>query len=193
VIDRQLTQLVRLVDDLLDVSRITRGKLQLRLERMLLAEAVQAAVEASSAAMTSRGHRLTVSLPDDPVVLEADQTRLAQVFLNLLNNAAKYTPHGGAIDLSAVVEGDRLHVRITDSGVGFDPESAERLFEMFVQADDAREMAQGGLGIGLTLVRQLVTMHQGEVVARSDGRGRGSEFRVTLPVVNGSAAAQPQQ
>ena len=106
--------------------------------------------------MTSRGHLLTVSLPDDPVVLDADPTRLAQVFLNLLNNAAKYTPQGGRIDLAATVEGDRVSVRITDSGVGFEPDSAERLFEMFVQADEAREMAQGGLGIGLTLVRQLV-------------------------------------
>jgi PAS domain S-box-containing protein len=184
IMGRQLAQLVRLVDDLLEFSRITRGKLQLRLERATLSQAVQAAVEAATVAISAKGQRLTVAIPEEPVYLHADPTRLAQVFLNLLNNAAKYTQQGGEIALRASVDAGRVVILVTDNGIGFSPEAADRIFEMFVQADESRDLAQGGLGIGLTLVRQLVEMHHGQVSARSDGAGRGSEFRISLPVMD---------
>jgi CheY-like chemotaxis protein/anti-sigma regulatory factor (Ser/Thr protein kinase) len=186
---RQVTQLVRLVDDLLDVSRITRGTLQLRHERVTLAHVVQGAVEAANAGIAAQGHQLVVTLPEEPVYLNADPTRVSQVFLNLLTNATKYTPPGGTIALRAVLAGDEVSVHVTDTGIGFDPALADRIFEMFVQVDESRELAQGGLGIGLTLVRQLVEMHRGRVSARSDGRGRGSEFVVRLPLMSAPETA----
>ena len=182
VMARQVTQLVRLVDDLLDVSRITRGKLNLRLERVELAPVIEAAIEATSAAISALGHQVDVSLPDKPVFLYADATRLSQVFQNLLHNAAKYTPNGGRIQVRAAADDGRVAIHVIDNGIGFRPDAAEFIFEMFVQAEESKELAQGGLGIGLTLVRQLVIMHNGTVAARSAGKGRGSEFVVTLPV-----------
>jgi signal transduction histidine kinase len=187
VIDRQAGQMARLLDDLLDVSRITRGKLELRPVRVTLAEVVQSAVETSRPAINGGGHALTVALPPEPVWLGADPVRLAQVFANLLNNAAKYTDRGGAIRLSAERAGAEVVVSVKDSGIGIAPEVLPRLFEMFSQATPALERSQGGLGIGLSLVKGLVQMHGGRAEARSAGPGRGSEFVVRLPV----AAAPP--
>jgi PAS domain S-box-containing protein len=187
VIDRQVQQLVRLVDDLLDVSRITLDKLELRRERVTLAMVVQAAVEASRPLIQQRGHELTVTLPPDAVDLDADLTRLAQVFLNLLNNAAKYTERGGRIQLTAVREGGEVVVRVKDSGMGIAADMLPRVFEMFMQVDRSLDRSQGGLGIGLTLVERLVQMHGGGIEAHSEGPGTGSEFVVRLPVASGSS------
>jgi PAS domain S-box-containing protein len=182
MMERQMAVMVRLIDDLLDVSRITRGKLELRKERVDLASVVQSAIEGSRPLIEASGHRLSVSLPPEPVRLDADQTRLAQVFANLLTNAAKYTERGGQITLTARQQGGEVVVAVKDNGIGIAPEHLPRLFEMFSQVDAARERSQGGLGIGLALVKGLVEMHEGSVVARSDGLGKGSEFVARLPV-----------
>jgi CheY-like chemotaxis protein/two-component sensor histidine kinase len=183
VIDRQVQQLVRLVDDLLDVSRITLGKLELRKQRVTLATVVEAALEASRPLIEQRGHEITVTLPPEPVELDADLTRLAQVLLNLLNNAAKYTERGGCIRLAAEREGGEVVVRVQDAGMGIPADMLPRVFEMFVQAD----RSQDGLGIGLTLVKRLVQMHGGSIHAHSEGPGRGSEFVVRLPTAGESS------
>ena len=188
---RQLKQLVRLVDDLLDVSRITTGKLELRKERVDLASVLQAAVEASRPLIDRGGHELTVTLPPDPVLLDADTTRLAQVFLNLLNNAAKYSEPGGHIRLSVAREGCEVVVRVRDTGIGLSAAHLPHVFEVFVQVDTAWQRAQGGLGIGLSLVKEFVERHGGRVEARSDGPGRGSEFVVRLPAAVDSPAVDP--
>ncbi len=182
IMERQVTHLVRLVDDLLDVSRITRGKLELRKERIELRAVLDAALEASRPAIEQSGHTLEVSLPDVPIPLEGDSTRLAQVVSNLLNNAAKYTPPGGHIALSAEAEADGALVKVTDDGIGIPPAMLGRVFEMFTQVDRALEKTTGGLGIGLSLVKGLVEAHGGAVEARSEGDGRGSEFIVRLPI-----------
>jgi signal transduction histidine kinase/CheY-like chemotaxis protein len=193
VIERQVQQLVRLVDDLLDVSRITLDKLELRKERVTLATVVQAAVEASRPLIEQCRHELTVTLPPEPVELDADLTRLAQVFLNLLNNAAKYTEPGGRIRLAAEREGAEVVVKVSDSGMGIAVEMLPRVFDMFTQSDRSLDRSQGGLGIGLTLVKRLVQMHGGSVEARSEGPGKGSEFVVRLPVaVATETGAQPE-
>jgi signal transduction histidine kinase/ActR/RegA family two-component response regulator len=189
VIDRQVQQLVRLVDDLLDVSRITLDKLELRKERVTLAMVVQAAIEASRPLIDQCGHDLTVTLPPEPIDLDADLTRLAQVFLNLLNNAAKYTERGGRIWLAAEREGEHVVVRVRDSGMGIAADMLPRVFEMFMQAHRSLDQSQGGLGIGLTLVKRLVQMHGGVIEARSEGPGKGSEFIVRLPVLSGVQAS----
>jgi PAS domain S-box-containing protein len=183
MMDQALNQLVRLVDDLLDVSRITTGKLQLRKQRVELAAVVQSAVETSRPLIDEQRHKLTIALPQAPVLLDADPTRLAQVFSNLLNNAAKYSEEGGAIALSAECQGQEVVVRVTDKGIGIPTEHLPRIFEMFAQVDTAFERSQGGLGIGLALVKGLVEMHGGRIAARSDGPGKGSEFAVRLPLV----------
>jgi PAS domain S-box-containing protein len=188
MMERQLAQMVRLVDDLLDVSRITRGKLQLRRERVELANVVQSAVESSRPLIEASGHELTVCLPPAPVYLEADPTRLAQVFGNLLNNAAKYTNRGGQIRLTAARRRSEVVVSVQDSGIGISAEHLPRLFEMFSQAVPALERSHGGLGIGLTLVKSLVEMHGGCVEARSEGPDRGSEFVIRLPVLPSNSA-----
>ncbi len=206
MMDRQLGQMVHLVDDLLDVSRITRGKLHLRRDRVELAAVVRNAVEASRPLVEAAGHRLAVSLPPEPVHLDADPTRLAQVLSNLLTNAAKYTERGGDIRLAAERRGDGVVVSVRDTGIGIAAEHLPRLFEMFSQVDSALERSPGGLGIGLALVRGLVEMHGGTVEARSEGRGRGSEFVVRLPLPgdppagparadddSGPAAARPRR
>lgn len=181
--ERQLMQLVRLVDDLLDVSRITRNKLELRKELVNLATIVHRAVEMSRPVIESMGHELTVSLPQAPVQLEADVTRLAQVFQNLLNNAARYSERGGHIWLIAEREGTDLTIRVRDTGIGIPANMLPRIFEMFTQVDQSKERGQSGLGIGLALVRSLVELHGGTITAHSEGQGKGSEFVVRLPIL----------
>ncbi len=182
MIERQVQQMVRLVDDLLDLSRISRGKMELRSERVELATIIHSALETSRPLIEQAGHELTVRLPTEPVLLDADSTRLAQVFSNLLNNAAKYTEGAGQIRLTAEREDGSVTVRVRDNGVGISEEMLPRIFEMFTQVDRSLERAQGGLGIGLTLVKRLVEMHGGTVEARSKGPAQGSEFVVRLPV-----------
>ena len=192
IIDRQIRHLVRLVDDLLDISRISSGKIGLQKERVSLSLIVTNAVEASRPAIESENHQLTVSLPTEPVYLEADLTRLAQVLQNLLNNAAKYTPPGGRIELHAGFDGHSVAIRVVDSGIGIPREMLPRVFDMFTQVDRSIERSSGGLGIGLTLVQRLVELHGGTVEARSEGQDKGSEFIVRLPAsMESSADAAP--
>ncbi len=183
VIGRQVRQLARLLDDLLDVSRITRNKLELRREHVDLAKIVEAALETSRPLIEQFDHRLTVALPPDSLIVNADPTRLAQVFSNLLNNAAKYTSRGGLIGLTVERRGNEVVVKVRDNGTGIAADILPLIFEPFVQADPNSEGAQGSLGIGLTLVKQLVEMHDGRVEASSQGVGKGSEFAVFLPAV----------
>jgi len=178
---RQVTHLVRLVDDLLDVSRITQGKITLRKEPVRLSELVAQAVETVRPSIEPSGHSVSVSLPAEPLQLDADPARLAQVLANLLSNAAKYTPPGGSIWLTAERAGDQVAIRVRDTGAGIDPELLPHVFDLFVQGDTPADRAPGGLGIGLTIVRRLVEMHGGRVEAHSAGGGRGSEFIVWLP------------
>ncbi len=183
VVDRQAQQLTRLVDDLLDLTRVARGKVQLRVGPIELAGVVARAVEASRPLVEERRHRLEVALPPQPLRLEADPARLQQVLANLLNNAAKYTEPGGRIELAAAREDGDVVVRVRDTGIGIAPAMLPRVFGLFAQAEDARQRAPGGLGIGLALVRSLVEMHRGTVQATSPGLGRGSEFVVRLPAL----------
>jgi PAS domain S-box-containing protein len=183
VIDRQVHQLTRLVDDLLDVSRINKDKIALKKERVALSAVVGRAVEGCHPLMEKWQHHLTVTLPDEPVFVEGDPARLTQVLMNLLNNAAKYTEPGGRISLTVTREGTEAVLRVKDNGIGIPPHMLERVFEMFTQVDRSLERRQGGLGLGLTLVRRLVEMHGGRVEARSPGSGQGSEFLVHLPTV----------
>jgi two-component system CheB/CheR fusion protein len=178
---RQLNQLVHLVDDLIDVNRISRNKIELRKERVELASVVHQAVEACRPLADEAQHQLHVRLLREPIYLYADPVRLAQVFGNLLNNACKYTPPGGEISISAEIQGGDVAIRVKDNGMGIPPEKIESVFEMFSQVDRTLEWSQGGLGIGLTLVKRLVEMHDGTVVARSEGAGKGTEFEVRLP------------
>jgi signal transduction histidine kinase len=178
---RQVKQLVRLVEDLLDVSRITQGRITLRREIVDLADVVARAIETVPQLAEPRAHALSVSLPAEPIRLEGDPARLAQVFANLLGNAAKYTPAGGSIRLTADRVGHDVLVRVADTGAGLAPELRAHIFDLFVQADTSLDRARGGLGIGLTVVRHLVELHGGQVEARSPGVGRGSEFLVCLP------------
>ncbi len=193
MMDRQVQQMVRLVDDLLDVSRITRNKLELRKEQIELAAVVQSAVETSGPLIQASRHRLTVSLPVEPIPLDADPTRLAQVLSNLLNNAAKYTEPGGSIWLTAERRGGEAVVSVKDTGVGIPADMLPRIFEMFTQVDPSLERAHGGLGIGLTLARRLVELHGGTVEVDSAGPGRGSELTVRLPVFETQPQAQAPQ
>ena len=183
MIERQVETLVRLVDDLLDVSRISRGKINLRKEPVDVATLVARAVEGSRPLIEARRHDLKVALPDEPMRVEADPTRMAQVLWNLLNNAAKYTPEGGRIWLTAAREGGEAVIRVRDTGMGIPPEMLPRMFDLFTQAERTLDRAEGGLGIGLTLVRRLTEMHNGVVQAFSAGPGEGSEFVVRLPLL----------
>ena len=189
MIDRQVSHMVRLIDDLMDVSRITQGKLELRKEQVDLAAIVDKALETSRPLVEAAGHTLNVALPAEPIPLEADPMRLAQVFSNLLNNASKYTAAGGTIWLTATRGDHSVTVTVKDTGIGIPPDQLGSVFEMFSQVDQAQERAQGGLGIGLTLVRRLVEMHGGTVEAASAGPGQGSEFSVRLPVLSAPAHA----
>ncbi len=185
MMDRQLGHMVRLIDDLLDVSRISRGKMELRRSRVLLADVVSSAVETARPLIEAGGHRLAVSLPPGPVPLDADLTRLAQVFGNLLTNSAKYTPRGGHIRLDAERHLGEVVVSVQDDGIGIPAEALGRVFDMFSQVDRSVERSSGGLGIGLALVKGLVEMHGGTVAAESPGPGRGSTFTVRLPAPEG--------
>jgi CheY-like chemotaxis protein len=167
----------------MDVSRITRGKVELKKERVQLAAVVSSAVETSRPLIEQMGHELTVRLTKYPVVVDGDPTRLTQVFANLLNNAAKYSERGGHIWLTAERQGSDVVVSVKDTGVGIPPDKLTSIFDMFSQVDRSLEKAQGGLGIGLTLVKRLIEMHGGSVEARSGGPGKGSQFIVRLPVV----------
>jgi PAS domain S-box-containing protein len=187
IMERQLNHLVRLVDDLLEMSRITRGLLELRRERVELATILRNAVETSNPVVQAGGHRLDVSLPGETLWLEGDPVRLTQVLGNLLNNAAKYTDNGGTIALSARREGDAAVISVRDNGCGITATGLERIFEMFSRGVHAGPRSQGGLGIGLTLSRRLAEMHGGTIEARSEGEGRGSEFIVRIPLAEASA------
>jgi len=182
MMERQLVHLVRLVDDLLDVSRISRDRLELRLQRLTLDQVVAHALESSQTGVEAAGHTLEVRLPPEPVPLVGDLTRLAQVVSNLVNNAAKYTPPGGHIVLTGEVEGGRVLLQVRDNGAGISADMLTQVFDLFTQAEDTRNSAQGGLGIGLWLVKKLVELHDGTVEAYSDGPGRGSTFSVRLPL-----------
>jgi PAS domain S-box-containing protein len=180
MIERQARNLKRMIDDLLDVSRLATGKLQLQKRRVALADVVTNAVEGVRPLMTERGHHLSVSL-DAGLRLEADPGRLEQVLINLLANAAKYTGPGGSIGLTGRLEGSEMVIRVRDTGIGMAPELLPRIFDLYTQADPSPAGSRGGLGIGLTLVRNLVEMHGGSIEARSQGLGNGSEFIVRLP------------
>ena len=190
VIARQVHRMSLLLDDLLDVSRITRGQLEVKKDYVELGSLVNVAVETARPLIDSKRHRLVISLPEEPVTLEADPLRLSQVIGNLLTNAAKYTDPEGQIELRARVENDEMTIAIRDSGIGLSEEAIPNLFTMFSQLNSAVDRAEGGLGIGLALVKGLVTLHGGSVAVRSEGKGRGSEFIVHLPY-RARAAAGP--
>jgi signal transduction histidine kinase/ActR/RegA family two-component response regulator len=192
VIDRQLRQLTRLLDDLLDLSRITVSRLDLRKMRIGLAEVLQVAAETSRPLIEEHGQAFPMTLPPHPIILDGDLTRLAQVFSNLLNNAAKYTDRGGSIWLTAEPRGPEAVVTVRDTGIGIPPELLPRIFEMFMQADQSLEHSHSGLGIGLTLARQIVELHGGILTASSDGAGTGSAFTVRLPVLPEAEPTPPR-
>jgi signal transduction histidine kinase len=196
IVERQIDHMTRLIDDLLDVSRITRGKIELREQPLLLSSVIEGAIESVRPLIDERGHRIVLDLPSGPVTFLADPARLSQVFANLLNNAAKYTDVGGRIWVRARVEGEDLVVGVKDDGPGLTKDLRKDAFDLFMQGPQTRARARGGLGIGLTLVRRLVELHGGTVEALSDGPGRGTEFVVRLPlrlppVVDGVAPAAP--
>jgi CheY-like chemotaxis protein len=201
MMQRQFEHLVRLVDDLLDVSRIARGKIELRREHVPLDAVANRAVEAAQPLIEALGHRLQVKIPPEPLWLRADPVRLAQVVTNLLTNAARYTDRGGEIVLEIRRDGDKGVVSVRDTGIGIATEELPLVFDMFMQGNQGIGRGHGGLGLGLTLVKSLVRMHGGEVAAHSEGLGKGSEFRVRLPLiatpsVDGQprcADVQPQQ
>ena len=191
MMERQVTQMVRLIDDLLDVSRITRDKLELRKGLVDMREVVESALEMSAPLMQRYGHRVEVSLPAQCPVIEGDRVRLVQIVENLLTNAAKYSEEGGHVAIEVDTDGAEVHLRVKDRGIGIPPQMLERIFDMFTQVDRSLERSRGGLGIGLTLVKRLVELHGGRVTARSDGPRTGSEFIITLPIVTPPAAAVP--
>jgi signal transduction histidine kinase/ActR/RegA family two-component response regulator len=182
VLERQLRQMARLIDDLLDLSRISHGKLELRREPITLRAVVDSAIELTRPTIEALGHDLQVDLPQEPLYLHADPTRLSQVFSNLLNNAAKYTEHNGSIRVSGERRGEQVCVRIKDNGIGIAADNLQRVFEMFTQVGRSLEQSRGGLGVGLSLSQWLVRLHGGSIEAHSDGLGHGSEFVVRLPL-----------
>jgi PAS domain S-box-containing protein len=182
VMERQISQLVRLIDDLMDVSRITRGQLTLRKERVDLRSIIESAVETAHPQLTTAGVSLVLDIPTVPLMLDADATRISQVVLNLLTNAAKFTPSGGHVSVSVHAHVDRVSLKVKDTGVGIAPEDQEKVFGMFVQLNRDMRRSQTGLGIGLTLVKQMTEMHGGAVAVWSEGPGLGSEFTITLPL-----------
>ena len=194
VIERQVGQMARLLDDLLDVSRITSGKLTLNLERLELATVLDQAREATKTLIDGHHHKLTVSLPREPIWFDADPVRLVQIFSNLLTNAAKYTEKGGHIQVAAERCGNEIVVSVKDTGIGIAAKHLPHIFDMFSQVEPALNRSHGGLGIGLSLTRNLVEMHGGSITAQSDGPSLGSEFVVRLPVIEtSSAVARPQE
>lgn len=188
MMDRQLTHLVYLIDDLMDVSRISQGKIDLRKNDILLRDVIQSAIETSRPQIDAKRHSLSAPLENTDIWLHGDMTRLTQVVSNLLNNAAKYTPEGGRIALDIRHDGADIVIRVTDNGVGIKADMLGRIFDLFTQVDRNIEQAQGGLGIGLTLARQFVEMHGGTISAASDGQGQGSSFTVRLPARDGAPA-----
>jgi signal transduction histidine kinase/DNA-binding response OmpR family regulator len=190
---RQIAHMTRLLDDLLDVSRVRNGKIELKRSPVDLARVVSDALQAAEPLVQERRHALAVRLPDEPVVLYGDPVRLSQVVGNLVLNAAKYTDRGGHLSLTLAREGEEAVLRVSDDGIGIAPEMLSRVFEMFVQVEQGSDRAQGGLGLGLTLVKSLVELHGGIVVARSAGIGRGSEFEVRLPARRALAEALPAE
>jgi signal transduction histidine kinase/ActR/RegA family two-component response regulator len=192
---RQADQLGRLIDDLLDIARITQGRIFLRRERVNLSEIIERAVESVRVLVEERGVRLIVAHASSAIRVEADPARLEQVFVNLLSNAAKYTDTGGRIDVTIDRQGDRIAVHVRDTGIGIAPEMLSRMWELFAQGDRTLDRAPGGLGVGLTLARRLVELHGGKIEAHSEGVGKGAEFVVSLAALPGapeeSAAPQP--
>jgi CheY-like chemotaxis protein len=191
VVDRQVSLLARLVEELLDVSRISQGKIALKKEPVELARILSHSVETARPLIDQRAQTLTVSVPPAPVWLSADFARLSQVISNLLNNAAKYTGEGGRIELFADAGEGEATITVRDNGTGIEAQLLPKIFDLFVQGDRSLDRGQGGLGIGLTLVKRLVELHQGQVAVQSDGPGRGSSFTVTLPCI--SAVVEPQR
>jgi signal transduction histidine kinase/ActR/RegA family two-component response regulator len=183
MMERQLGHIVRLIDDLLDLSRISLGKVTLQKAPIELGKGLQGAIETSRPMLEARNHRLSVSMPPESVWIDADATRLAQVFANLLNNAAKFTPPGGFIEVRVEKRGAQVEVSVKDSGIGIQEAMLDRIFDMFSQVEAPLQKTQPGLGIGLTLVRQLAELHGGAVHAESEGPGKGATFRVMLPVL----------
>jgi CheY-like chemotaxis protein len=173
---------VHLIDDLLEVSRVSRGKVKLNKQRVMLRTAIDTAIETSRPLIEAAHHHFDVTIPGSPLWLEADTTRVAQIISNILNNAAKYTPEGGHIVLTAEPCSDCIEIRVSDTGVGIAPEMLPKVFEMFAQVDHSLQTSRGGLGIGLSLARKLAEMHGGSIKAESDGPGKGSTFRVQLPL-----------
>jgi signal transduction histidine kinase len=184
VVDRQVTHMAQLVDDLLDVSRITQGKITLRRDSLELGKVVSHAIETARPLIEARGHTLELALPAKPVWMIGDFARLAQVLANLLNNAAKYTPEGGSIELAAESAEGEVVVRVRDNGIGIDGELLPHVFELFAQGERSLDRSLGGLGVGLTVVQRLVELHQGRVEVLSEGAGKGAEFRLVLPCIS---------
>lgn len=182
IIERQIAHLRRLVDELLDMSRAGAGKIDLKKETVSIEEVIGAAVESLRPFVRERRHTLDVLFPSAPILVEADRERLEQVFVNLIQNAAKYTPEGGRIWIKGSTEGPEAVVRVQDSGIGIPHEMLPRIFELFTQVESSRPQSQGGMGIGLSLVKSLITLHDGSVQVHSDGEGKGSEFTVRLPL-----------
>jgi len=183
VVEQQVKHLAWLLDDLLDVSRLTRGKIALRKETVALQTIVAEALETARGVIDPRGHAVSVSLPEEPLRFEADPTRIIQIVGNLLDNAAKYTPRGGEISVRGYYERGEVVLRVRDTGIGISPEMLPRVFDLFVQSDPFLARSEGSLGVGLTLARTLVELHGGSINAHSEGAGRGSEFVVRLPAV----------
>jgi PAS domain S-box-containing protein len=192
MMERQLEQMVRLIDDLLDISRISRGRIELRRERVELGRVVHNTVETTRPLIEQSGHKFTIDIPADPIWLDADVTRLGQVFSNLLNNAAKFTGCGGHVQLTVACRDDKAVVTVGDNGIGIPADMLFRVFDLFTQVDRSLEKASGGLGIGLSLVKSLVELHGGSIEASSEGYGRGSEFVVHLPLAQSAGSAQPE-
>ncbi|MDR3461280.1 MAG: response regulator [Beijerinckiaceae bacterium] len=192
MMDRQLFHLVRLIDDLLDVSRVSQGKIELRMERIPATDVIRSALESSRPLIDSAGHSLTLDVSPEPIWLDADLTRLAQVVGNLLNNAAKYTPEGGRIGLSLRADGEDAVITVSDNGLGIPADMQAKVFQLFAQVENHTDRARGGLGIGLALVKQLVAMHDGSVSAESAGAGQGSVFTVRIPRAAAGIATPPE-
>jgi CheY-like chemotaxis protein/anti-sigma regulatory factor (Ser/Thr protein kinase) len=182
--ERQLQQLVRLTDDLLDVSRITRNRIELRRDRIDLRNVLRSAVETIEPLSEAAGHSIVLDLPDAGIWVYGDFTRLAQAFANLLNNAVKYTDRGGSIAMAASIDADEAVIAVSDTGIGIDPAVLPQIFDMFMQAEQGVARPRSGLGIGLTLARRLIELHEGRIDVRSGGRGEGTTFFVRLPIVN---------
>ncbi|MDE1152675.1 MAG: response regulator [Micavibrio sp.] len=188
---RQLSHLVHLIDDLLDVSRVSQGKISLRTQKLSVRQAVQDAIETSRPLIDASHHDLKVELPQEPLWIEADPTRMAQIIGNILNNAAKYTPDGGKITLAVAHEADNVVIRVTDNGVGIPADMLSKVFDLFTQVGRNLERAQGGLGIGLALVKRLTDMHNGTIMAASSGVGAGTTFTLSFPLVEAGIEEEP--